>query len=124
MLASSSAKSVASSLTRKDALDAHARDELGITGTNSAHPLQAATASAASFVSGGIAPLAMALLFPGAHVLMAIGAVTVIMLAVLGAMGARAGGAPLWPGTARVVVLGSLAMVITAAVGHFFHAAI
>jgi len=116
------AETVARKLTEANALDAHARDELGITDAMTAKPLQAALASASSFVFGGVGPLAMALLFPGGHVLIAIGGVTVVMLAVLGALGARTGGAPVLPGMVRVVVLGSLALAVTAGVGHFFHA--
>jgi VIT1/CCC1 family predicted Fe2+/Mn2+ transporter len=116
------AATVAQQLTETNALDAHARDELGITDMTTAKPLQAALASACSFVVGGIGPLAMALLFPGVHVLIAIAIVTVITLAILGALGARIGGAPVVPGVTRVVLLGSLALALTAGVGHFFHA--
>ena len=118
------ARSVAEALTRNDALDAHARDELGLTETNAANPVQAAAASALSFLSGGIAPLAAALLFPGQGVLVALFVVAVVMLAVLGALGAWVGGAPMGRGVARVVVFGTLAMAVTAGVGRAFHAVV
>lgn len=114
------ANQVAHALTRKDPLEAHLRDELGVTETNTANPVQAALASALSFISGGVAPLAMAIFFSGPLVLPAIIAITVIMLAILGLAGARAGGAPLLPGTLRVVLFGSLAMGVTTLVGHLF----
>jgi VIT1/CCC1 family predicted Fe2+/Mn2+ transporter len=113
---------VARELTRHDALEAHMRDELGVTETSAANPVQAAAASAVSFLTGGVAPLAAAMLFAGSHVLGAIMAVTVVMLALLGALGARAGGAPIMRGMIRVIIFGMLAMAITALVGHFFHA--
>jgi VIT1/CCC1 family predicted Fe2+/Mn2+ transporter len=114
---------VASALMRNDALEAHMRDELGITEASTANPLQAAAASAGSFVTGGLAPLLVALLLPGPHVLTAIMLVTIAMLALLGAVGAKAGGAPILPGVTRVVIFGTAAMVITALAGHLFHAA-
>ena len=117
------AHQVATQLHDNDALDAHKRDELGLHEGKEANPIQAALASAGSFFAGGLVPLAMALLLPGPHVLYAIGLATVITLAVLGAAGARAGGAPIAKGMVRVVVFGSLAMTVTALVGHFFHAA-
>ncbi|WP_375382577.1 VIT1/CCC1 transporter family protein [uncultured Sphingomonas sp.] len=118
------AAKVVDALSARDALEAHARDELGITQTSTANPTQAAMASAASFMAGGLAPLLAALLLPGAEALRGIVIVTVLTLAVLGAAGARAGGAPLLPGVVRVVIWGSAAMAVTAAVGHVFHAAI
>ncbi|MDP9085995.1 MAG: VIT family protein [Pseudomonadota bacterium] len=113
---------VADALSERDELEAHARDELGITETAAAKPVQAALASAASFVAGGIAPLLTVLLAPSAIILAALVLVTIITLAVLGAAGARAGGAPIGPGAVRVVVWGSLAMTITAAAGRLFGA--
>jgi VIT1/CCC1 family predicted Fe2+/Mn2+ transporter len=114
---------VASELMRNDALEAHMRDELGITEASAANPVQAALASAASFITGGAAPLLVALLLPGPHVLGAIMVVTVAMLALLGAIGAKAGGAPIPRSVLRVVVFGTAAMAITALAGHLFHAA-
>lgn len=113
---------VVDALSAKDELEAHARDELGITETSTANPIQAALASAASFVTGGLPPILAVLLAPADLALWAIAAVALVMLAVLGAAGARAGGAPLLPGVARVVLWGTLAMAVTAGVGHLFHA--
>jgi len=116
------ADQVARALMHGDALEAHMRDELGVTETSAANPVQAAIASATSFVMGGLAPLAAAMVFAGSHVLVAIMAVTGLMLALLGAVGARAGGAPVLRGMVRVVVFGALAMGVTALVGQLFHA--
>ena len=118
------AHQVATQLHNNDPLDAHKRDELGLHEGNEANPLQAALASAASFLAGGVVPLVMALLLPGPHVLYAIGSATVITLAILGAAGARAGGARIVPGMVRVVLLGSLAMAVTAGVGTLFRATV
>ncbi|MBW8785742.1 MAG: VIT1/CCC1 transporter family protein [Novosphingobium sp.] len=117
------AKTVAEELSRTDPLDAHARDELGITPTSKAQPIQAAIASAASFTAGGLAPLAAALAFPGPRVIVALTAVAVAMLVVLGALGAHLGGSPIRRGIVRVVVFGSLGMAVTAGVGRLFHIA-
>ena len=81
-------------------------------------------ASALTFLAGGVVPLIMALLLPGPNVLYAIGVATVITLAILGAAGARAGGAKMLPATIRVVVLGSVTMALTAGVGTLFHATV
>jgi VIT1/CCC1 family predicted Fe2+/Mn2+ transporter len=113
--------SVVDVLSERDALEAHTRDELGITETSTANPVQAALASAASFLAGGLPPLLVSVAFPGTSVLWAIAAVAIVTLALLGAAGARAGGAPVLPGVARVVLWGTLAMAVTAAVGHLFH---
>ena len=118
------AKQVAQRLMDKDALGTHMRDELGVTETSEARPVQAGLASAVSFLSGGLAPLAVSILLPGPHVLPAIILVTIAMLAVLGTLGAKAGGAPVARSVLRVVIFGTLAMAITALVGHFFHAAV
>ncbi|MEQ7873265.1 VIT family protein [Sphingomonas sp. ASV193] len=114
------AEKVAEQLSAEDALAAHARDELGITDELSANPIQAAIASAASFLVGGAAPLITALLVRGPAVVWAIPAVTVVVLAILGALGAKTGGAPLLKGTVRVVVFGTIAMAVTALVGRLF----
>ena len=114
---------VALALTAHDALEAHSRDELGINATTIARPVQASLASAASFVAGGIVPLLAVVLAPASMVFWVLVTVTIVTLAVLGAAGARAGGAPIGPGALRVVIWGSLAMAITAAVGRLFGAA-
>ena len=108
-------------LSEHDALEAHTRDELGITDTSTANPLQAAVASAACFLAGGLPPVLTALLVPASMILWAIAIVAVLTLGVLGAAGARTGGAPILPGVVRVMVWGSIAMAVTAGVGHVFH---
>lgn len=118
------AAEVVNALTAHDALAAHTRDELGITDTSTANPLQAAMASAASFLCGGLPPLVVALLVPASNVLLSIALVAVASLALLGAAGARAGGAPLVPAMMRVVLWGSVAMAVTAGVGSLFHTAV
>lgn len=114
------AKEVAAALMAKDALAAHARDELGITEVSTANPIQAALASAASFVSGGIWPVVAVLLAPPAGVIYAVVAVALVVLVALGAAGAKSGGAKIAPAVVRVVFWGSLAMAVTAAIGHLF----
>jgi len=113
---------VVEELSKKDVLQAHARDELGITDKSTANPVQAAMASAASFVVGGLPAIIAVVLVPASSAIWAIALVAIITLSVLGAAGAKAGGAPVLPGMARVVLWGSLAMTVTAGVGHLFHA--
>jgi VIT1/CCC1 family predicted Fe2+/Mn2+ transporter len=115
---------VARALSEHDRLEAHARDELGITEHSTAKPVQAAFASAASFIAGGLAPLLTILLAPAGIALPALVIVTILVLSALGAAGAKAGGAPLGPGAIRVVLWGSLAMAITFAAGRLFHASV
>ncbi len=119
-LPASLAKEVAAALSAKDALAAHARDELGITEVSEARPVQAALASAASFLAGGIWPVVAVLLAPASLLLDAVVAVALIVLAMLGAAGARTGGARVLPATVRVVFWGALAMAVTAGVGRLF----
>lgn len=114
------AEQVARQLTRHDALDAHARDELGISLHNRARPVQAAVASAASFAGGAALPLVVAALVPGAPLIGSVIAASVACLACLGALAAGAGGAPKAPAALRVTVLGALAMAVTAGVGALF----
>ena len=118
------ASEVAEALSAHDELEAHARDELGITEHSTARPVQAALASAASFVAGGAAPFFAILLAPAALALPVLVAVTILTLAILGAAGAKAGGARLLPAAIRVVIWGSLAMAITFVAGRLFHAAV
>ena len=118
------AEKVAVKLTEHDALDAHARDELGITERGAARPVQAAVASALSFTVGGLPPLAAVLLAPPALVLWVIFAAAIASLMVLGAAGARTGGAPMLPGVIRVTLWGTLAMAVTAGIGHLFHVSV
>jgi VIT1/CCC1 family predicted Fe2+/Mn2+ transporter len=115
---------VAEALSAHDQLEAHARDELGITEHSTARPVKAALSSAASFVSGGLAPLLAVLLAPAALTLPVLVVVTIVALAVLGLGGAKAGGARLLPAAIRVVIWGSLAMAITFAAGRIFHATV
>jgi VIT1/CCC1 family predicted Fe2+/Mn2+ transporter len=116
------ATEVARQLMAHDALGAHARDELGITETLAARPVQAAFASAASFATGAAMPLAAALLVPP-HPLPAIAGSSLLLLVLLGGVAARAGGAPIVPAALRVVFWGALAMAITAGAGAWFGSA-
>ena len=111
---------VADQLMAHDALGAHLRDELGISDDLAARPVQAALASAVSFASGAVIPVLMTLLFGGRSLVLAVMAVTLLLLAATGAIGAHAGGANQIRGAARVMFWGALAMAVTAAIGHFF----
>lgn len=117
------AKQVAQQLMAHDALEAHARDELGITTTNKPHPIQAALASAASFGVGAALPLVIAALTPGTMLLYLVAGSSLVCLAGLGALAARVGGARMLAGALRVTFWGALAMAITAGVGALFGAA-
>jgi VIT1/CCC1 family predicted Fe2+/Mn2+ transporter len=123
-LAPSLAGEVATQLMRHDALGAHARDELGFTEVSAARPLQAALASAASFAVGAALPLLVVALAPPARVIVITVASTLGLLAVLGAMAARIGGASQVRGAARVTFWGAAAMGITALVGRLFGAVV
>jgi vacuolar iron transporter family protein len=118
------ARTVARELMAKDALGAHARDELGLTEPLAARPLQAAIASAASFACGATLPILTILVTPEESLLRAVPAVSLLSLAGLGAVAARAGGAPIWRGAARVTFWSALAMAATAAVGKLFGTAV
>lgn len=111
---------VAEQLMAKDALGAHARDELGITETLRARPLQAAAASAGSFLVGALLPVTASLFAPRTRVAEVVVAVTLAALVVLGGTAARAGGAPVARGAARVVFWGALAMAVGWIVGRLF----
>lgn len=123
-VSSRTALQVAKELTASDALAAHAREELGISDMTTARPIQAAMVSALTFAVGAVAPLLVVVLTPSSYVLYAVVISTVVFLAVLGAMGAKAGGASIWRGTARVTFWGGVAMAITAAVGTMFGAVV
>jgi VIT1/CCC1 family predicted Fe2+/Mn2+ transporter len=114
------AMQVAEQLMAHDALGAHARDELGITEALSARPVQAATASAASFAVGAVMPLIAVLLAPHSIVIPAVAVTTLFFLAGLGALAASVGGAPVLKGALRVTFWGALAMALTSAVGALF----
>jgi VIT1/CCC1 family predicted Fe2+/Mn2+ transporter len=111
---------VADQLMAKDALGAHARDELGISEVTAARPILAALASAAAFSIGAIMPLAMVLLSPPSQLVAIVSIASLLFLAVLGAIGARAGGANVLKATARVTFWGALAMALTAGIGAIF----
>jgi VIT1/CCC1 family predicted Fe2+/Mn2+ transporter len=114
------ARQVAQQLTRKDALTAHARDELGISDIATARPVQAALTSAAMFTVGAAMPLLMVFISPAASLVPTVSAASLSFLALLGAIGARAGGANVLRGTARVTFWGALAMALTAGIGKVF----
>jgi VIT1/CCC1 family predicted Fe2+/Mn2+ transporter len=114
------AEQVADSLTAHDALGAHLRDELGQTEQLRARPLQAALTSALCFSIGAALPLIAVLLSAAAHLALIVAIASLISLAVLGAVAARAGGAPMLPGALRVLIWSTLAMISTAAIGHLF----
>lgn len=118
------AREVSIQLMKKDALGAHARDELGLSEITAARPIQAAFASAASFAFGAIMPLLTAILFPGALLIPAVSLASLIFLGVLGAVGARAGGANMIKATLRVMFWGALAMALTAGIGAIFGTAL
>lgn len=111
---------VADQLMARNPIDTHLRDELGITDELAARPIQAALASAGAFCIGAIVPVAMAGAMPRNSLVMSITVTTLVLLAILGAVGARAGGAPILRGTLRVTFWGALAMGVTAAVGALF----
>jgi VIT1/CCC1 family predicted Fe2+/Mn2+ transporter len=116
------ADEVARQLMAHDALGAHARDELGMSDTTAARPLQAAWASAASFSVGAALPMAVVAVAPAAALIAGVAVSAVLFLAVLGAFSARAGGAPMVAGSWRVALWGALAMAVTAAAGWLFGA--
>jgi len=111
------AKQVAAQLMAHDALGAHARDELGITDTLKARPVQAAVASAASFAAGAAVPLFITAIAPLPNVVPVVGVTSLACLAALGAMAARIGGAKVAAGMIRAAFWGALAMAATAGVG-------
>ena len=107
-----------------DALGAHARDELGISELTTARPVQAAFASAGSFTLGAILPLLSVPLSPRSAVIPVVVTTSILLLAVLGALGAQAGGAPVGKAALRVTFWGALAMAVTAGVGAIFGAVV
>ena len=111
------ARQVAQQLMAKDALGAHARDELGISEISTARPIQAALASAATFSVGAAGPLVLALLSPTAWLLPVVAIGSLVFLGSLGMIGAKTGGAEVLRPTIRVVFWGALAMGLTAAIG-------
>jgi len=114
------AHQVADQLMAKDALGAHARDELGISEVTTARPIQAALTSAAAFAVGAAMPLAMVLLMPRSLLVAGVSIASLAFLALLGAVGARTGGANIGRATLRVTFWGALAMALTAGIGAIF----
>ena len=114
------ARTVARELTARDALAAHARDELGLTEEFSARPLQAALASAGSFAIGAAIPVLTIVVAPRGAPMLTVVAASLVCLAALGAVAARAGGASAWRGALRVTFWSALAMAATAGVGRLF----
>jgi len=114
------ASNVATQLMQHDALGAHGRDELGISDTLAARPVQAALASAGTFALGAVPPLLVVLLFPASALIWTVSGSSLVFLALLGSMAARAGGAPVMTAAARVTLWGTLAMALTAGVGALF----
>lgn len=115
---------VAEQLMAKDALGAHARDELGISEATTARPVQAALASAASFSVGAFFPLLMVIVSPMALLTPVVAAGSLVFLAALGAVGAKTGGANVLRATVRVTFWGALAMGVTAGIGKLFGVAV
>ena len=116
------ARKVAEQFTARDALAAHARDELSISSLTSARPLQAAMASAVTFSVGAALPLLVVFVSPQDRIPWTVGTTALVFLALLGALGARGGGAPVGRAIARVSFWGALAMAVTAGVGALFGA--
>ena len=118
------AQQVAAQLMEHDALATHARDELGISETIATRPIQAALTSAATFSVGGILPLATVAIAPVHHAIPVVSVVSLLCLALLGAISAWAGGAGIVRATLRVTLWGTFAMALTAAIGAWFGAVI
>jgi VIT1/CCC1 family predicted Fe2+/Mn2+ transporter len=118
------ARKVADQLMAKDALGAHARDELGISEISTARPVQAALTSAATFAVGAAMPLLMVLIAPSNKLVPIVTVASLAFLALLGAIGARAGGADPIKGMARVTFWGAIAMAATAGIGRLFGAVV
>jgi len=116
------ANEVATQLMARDALGAHARDELGISESLSARPVQAAFASAGTFAVGAALPLVLVLFVPLSALVWTVSLSSLVFLALLGALAARAGGSAVWISVARVTFWGALAMALTAGVGALFGA--
>ena len=119
-LDSALAKQVAEQLMAHDALGAHARDELGISETLMARPIQAALTSAASFAVGAAMPLLAAAAVPASRLILVVSGISLVFLAILGGLAARVGGASVTTGAMRVTFWGALAMALTAGVGALF----
>jgi VIT1/CCC1 family predicted Fe2+/Mn2+ transporter len=115
---------VAKQLTLHDAVGAHAREELGVTDHSAARPLQAAVTSAITFAIGAAPPLLMVLIAPADQIGTYVSASTIVCLAILGGLGAKAGGAGIMRGASRITLWGAAAMAATASVGSIFNVAL
>jgi VIT1/CCC1 family predicted Fe2+/Mn2+ transporter len=115
---------VADQLMAKDALGAHARDELGMSEVTAARPIQAAITSAATFATGAALPLLTALFLPHSILILGVSVASLFFLALLGAIGAQAGGAHIGKATVRVTFWGAIAMALTAGIGAVFGTAV
>lgn len=118
------ARQVAVQLMKHDALAAHARDELGISESMSARPLQAALASAGTFAVGAVLPLLAVVVAPELRIALWVSVASLLALTLLGILSARVGGAPTWVASGRIVFWGALAMALTALVGKWFGAVV
>jgi len=118
------ARQVAVQLMAKDALGAHARDELGISEMITARPIQAALTSAVTFAMGAALPLLTVVVSPVAYMIPVVSGTSLVFLALLGTLAAYTGGAPVMAGAARVTFWGAIAMALTAGVGHLFGAVV
>lgn len=118
------AQQVAVQLMKHDALAAHARDELGISESMSARPLQAALASAGTFAIGAVLPLLAVVVAPELRIALWVSVASLLALTLLGILSARVGGAPTWVASGRIVFWGALAMGLTALVGRWFGAVV
>jgi VIT1/CCC1 family predicted Fe2+/Mn2+ transporter len=114
------AKQVATQLTKHDALGAHARDELGLNDVMNARPVQAALTSALTFAVGALLPLLVVIFMPTAQLVMGVAVMSLVFLALLGGVAAKAGGAKVFAGVWRVTFWGALAMLATAGIGSLF----
>lgn len=114
---------VAEQLMAYDALGAHARDELGLSDANKARPLQAALASATSFSAGAALPVLLTVFMPMQFMIPVVSASSLVFLAIMGAIAAKAGGSSLVKGAVRVTFWGALAMAATAGIGYLFDTA-
>ncbi|MCX8749205.1 MULTISPECIES: VIT family protein [Snodgrassella] len=112
------AQQVAEALTKHNALEAHAREEIGITEVSKANPLQAAMASAFSFACGALLPVLLSLLSSTVWLMSTLAVTTVIGLGILGCISAHLGGAPKRPAVIRIIILGALALAFTSMIGR------
>lgn len=117
-LTAATAEEVATQMAAKDVLGTHMRDELGISEMVSARPVQAAITSAATFSVGAALPLLVAFLVPVSSIVITVSVASLLFLALLGAVGARSGGAAIMPATIRVTFWGAAAMALTALIGR------